>query len=522
MKKIKLLALTTLSCLSLGLSGCRLSFNRDGNIDSGGETEKEDVAVTGLSLSAKTAEVYVGKTFTLTPTISPNNATNTNVNWTSSNTSVATVSNGLITGVKAGTCTVTATSVSNKNVSATCNVTVKEASTTKNAKWTILIYMCGSDLESENGLATSDLDEIASVSGQTSDYNVVIEAGGASSWASTYSYVINKNYLNRFHLSNKKFVKDAQISKASMAQSATLQSFLEWGISTYPADKYGVILWNHGGGMQGVCFDENYAYDSLLNNEVVTAVKGARNSLGIADKFEFIGYDACLMGLQDVAEFNAPYFNYMASSQESENGYGWDYDTWLDDLFAGKDTKTILKAVADGFIEDNGGVDAYGGYDDERTYYPADQTFSYYDLSKMDAYRTAWENMAAQLKNKITTSNCKNFNRIIAKTKYFAEEDYASYCEFDAYHFVTLLEKDATFNPGITYTTAVKNALNDLVVYNITQNEAAHDAYGISFYYVAGTDGSQKYFAKSTYSNFTNWTYLSANFGSDISSIYAY
>lgn len=522
MNKIKLLTLTTLTCLSLGLSGCRLSFNRGGDIDNGGDTEKQDVAVTKITLSATTANVYVGKTFSLTPTVSPSNASNTNVTWKSSNTSVATVTNGLITGVKAGNCTVTATSVSNKNVSATCNVTVKEASTANEAAWTILIYMCGSDLESENGLATSDLQEIASVSGQTNDYNVVIEAGGAKSWSSTYSYVINKSYLNRFHLSNRKYVKDAQISKANMGQSSTLQSFLEWGITTYPAEKYGIILWNHGGGMRGVCYDENYNYDTLLNNEVVEAVKGARNSLGISEKFEFIGYDACLMGLQDVADFNSPYFNYMVSSQESENGYGWDYDTWLDDLFEGKDTNTILKAIADGFINDNGGVNASGGYDEDYTYYPADQTFSYYDLSKMDAYRTAWEDMAAQLKKKVTSSNYKNFNKIIAKTKYFAESDYSYFCEFDAYHFVTLLENDSTFNPGSTYTNPVKEALKELVVYNITQNEAAHDAYGISFYYVAGTSDGQSKYSTSTYSNFTNWTYLSKTYGESITSSYSY
>ena len=52
-----------------------------------------------------------------------------------------------------------------------------------------------------------------------------------------------------------------------MGKSKTFQDFLEWGLTEYPAEKTAVIMWNHGGAMQGVCSDENYNGDMFLCDE---------------------------------------------------------------------------------------------------------------------------------------------------------------------------------------------------------------------------------------------------------------
>lgn len=86
--------------------------------------------VTGVTLNASTATLTVGGTTTLTPTFTPSNATNKNVTWSSSNTSVATVSNsGVVTAVGLGSATITATATNgtadpSDDVTATCTVTV--------------------------------------------------------------------------------------------------------------------------------------------------------------------------------------------------------------------------------------------------------------------------------------------------------------------------------------------------------------------------------------------------------------
>ena len=86
------------------------------------------VDVTSIKLSKTTAELNIGASLTLTATISPSNATNKTITWTSSNTNVATVSNGKVTGVKAGTATITAKS--NNGKIATATITVKSTTTT--------------------------------------------------------------------------------------------------------------------------------------------------------------------------------------------------------------------------------------------------------------------------------------------------------------------------------------------------------------------------------------------------------
>lgn len=473
---------------------------------------------TSIALSTEETTIAVNKTTQLSVSYSPIKTNQKFISFSSNKESVAIVDEkGLVTGLANGVATITASALKEDGsfVKDTIDITVDNSMLDK---WTIMIYMCGSDLESENGLATEDLKEIVQTRNQPDDVNIIIEAGGASSWESTYSNVINANKLNRFHLENRSFVKDEQIARANMGSSSTFQSFLEWGLNNYPAEKTGVILWNHGGGMQGCCFDE-FTNDYLDSAESLSAVKGAFNKTGTT-KLEWIGYDCCLMQTQEYAEINSPYFNYMIASQESESGYGWDYDHWLDDLYSGKDTETILTEICDTFIEDNGGANATGEYY-EGDYYACDQTLSYLDLNYMSAYKEAWEEMASKLKDKIASGGASNFRKnVIGKTKYFAGSDYQYFGEFDAYHLLTILENNSTYNPGSSYIKAVKTAFNNLVKHNAVQKEAAHDAYGLSVYFYALTGYGN--LAKDNYSHFTIWNSICANYGGTVNSTYKY
>ena len=83
--------------------------------------------VTGVSLSPTSATIETGKTQTLTVTVTPDNASNKSVTWTSSNTAVATVSDGTVTAKAVGTATITATAADGSGKAATCSITVKAA-----------------------------------------------------------------------------------------------------------------------------------------------------------------------------------------------------------------------------------------------------------------------------------------------------------------------------------------------------------------------------------------------------------
>lgn len=464
---------------------------------------------TSILLSPTSAEVGVGGTKQLSVSYVPSNANqNKDITWTSSNTNVATVSSDGLVSVKstasAGqSATITARLTNITSIYATCTISVVEQ---QKDDHTVLIYMCGADLESKNQLATGDIQEILKVSGQPDDVNIVIETGGASSWASTYG--ISSTYLERYHVENKSLVRDAQLTYASMGSASTLQSFIEYGLNNYPAERTGLIFWNHGGGMRGVCYDEKKNDDVLKNSEIRSAVSGALSNCGMSgQKLEWVGYDACLMAVQDIAITNAQYFNYMVASEESEAGYGWDYDTWVDDLYSKKSTTTILKAIVDGFIADNGGASSSSG----------DQTLSYMNLSYAEAYKTAWENLAAQLNSTVTSSNRSSFNTAItSNVKHYGDTDYDYFCTFDAWDFVDKLANNSAFSSfkvDSTYTDAVKTAHANLVAYNLAQKGAGVSK-GLCMYW----PNSSQYSDVSTYyttseTTLTTWRSFCVNKG---------
>ena len=90
------------------------------------EDPDDPIVVTGITLDKTTATVEEGATVTLTATVTPDNATDKTVTWSTSNEAIATVSDGVVTGVKAGEVTITAKA---GDKSATCTVTVTAAAT---------------------------------------------------------------------------------------------------------------------------------------------------------------------------------------------------------------------------------------------------------------------------------------------------------------------------------------------------------------------------------------------------------
>lgn len=473
---------------------------------------------TSISISPSSVELAPGGTKDLAVNYTPSNANqNKEVTWSrysgSSNISVSsagkvTVSSNAAAG---NTAVIRATLTNISSIYAQCTVTVVEQTQDDQ---TILIYICGSDLESNgqtsassaSGYASGDITEILKVSGQPDDVNVVIETGGAKCWKTTHG--INKNYLERYHVANKSLVRDSQETKANMGSTSTLQSFITWGVQTYPADRISLILWNHGGAMRGVCYDENYDSDSLTNSEVKTAVANSFTSLGrsTSDKFEWIGYDACLMQVQDIAEFNSQYFNYMIASEESEAGAGWDYDNWLDDAYAKKTTPNILKAICDSFLAEQGSS--------------SDQTLSYLDLSYMSTYKSAWETMSSTINSLISSYGKSNFQTLMKTCQYYGtdsdSEGYSYFGILDAKDVVNKIRATSAFSSASTQTNAVLTAFNNLVAYSRAGTKAGN-SYGLCCFFPM-KDGSgytcntsSVYTASQT--NFTNWRSIVTSYG---------
>ena len=128
--KNKSILLTLSLCCMMAISGCNL--NNQQSLNSSNSNEATNVKVTGISMIEEYCTLDAGTTYQLEATVLPITATNTNVRWSSSDESVATVDQtGLITGHNNGFCVVSATT-EDGNYVAECEVTVTGYHLSKN------------------------------------------------------------------------------------------------------------------------------------------------------------------------------------------------------------------------------------------------------------------------------------------------------------------------------------------------------------------------------------------------------
>ena len=237
--------------------------------------------------------------------------------------------------------------------------------------WTIFVYLCGSDLESDGGAASSDIEEAFAAKG-SGQVKVVYQTGGSYFWYQN----INENRVQRYLLEDGDLTLVDEKPEANMGAASTLADFLSWGVSNYPSERMGLILWDHGSGsINGVCFDEQYDYDSLTLGELDHALNQVYDQM--TDRFEFIGFDACLMSTLETANVLTPYARYMYASQEMEPGSGWDYTSLLNNLAANpdQDGAQLGEKVCREYYDHC----ADYGFGSQRS-----ATFSIIDLSKID------------------------------------------------------------------------------------------------------------------------------------------
>ncbi len=454
----------------------------------------EIIYPTAITISGDT-EISKGRSGKLGVTFEPENTNEKYVEWSSSNEKIAEVNqSGIVTAINLGKATITAKAFNRgEEIIATFDVSVTES---KNDAWTILFYICGADLESDSSFASGDITEMLSVDNQPDDVNIVIETGGARSW---HGHGISASKLGRYHIENKKLVQDELLNKTNMGLQSTLESFINWGLEEYPADKTGVVFWNHGGGLDGCCFDENYGGDGLTPLEVKNAMSNVFTTQNLNKKLEFIGYDCCLMQVADIAEFNSKYFNYMVGSEESEAGAGWDYDNWLDNLYAGEDTLSVLSEICDTFIADNNSSGGWGFWGSSGN----NQTLSVLDLNESNNYFTKHEAMAAAIKNTVN-SNKSTFKSVINGCKKYDGFD-EGYCLIDGKDFLNKLAGNNKFSSFASTINEVKIAYGQLVAYS-AKGDKAGNSNGLAFHTpILGYDYPQNQ------SNLTNWKALFDN-----------
>ena len=335
----------------------------------------------------------------------------------------------------------------------------------KEDSWTLFVYMCGSDLESQYQAATADIKEMISAS-ESDNVNIIIQTGGSYAWNKPS---IDPEKIGRYIIKGNKLELIESHPDANMGDVDTLKRFLTWGVKEYPAEHMGVILWNHGGGtLGGVCFDEKHNYDSLLLAEMEKAFDETAKYM--TDKFEVIGFDACLMGSIETANVIAPYADYMIGSEESEVGDGWEYTSIVNGLVNNPDMNgyDLGKIACDAFmasIEDT--------IEEEKA------TLSVLDLNKVDEVIVKFNEVAKEIDEKsLSVDDIANYFNAAKDADDFGGND----DEYGYTFMVDLADFMHYMSKYVGGTKDVINAVKDMVVY-----EKAGSFYpfaeGVSIYY---------------------------------------
>ena len=211
---------------------------------------------------------------------------------------------------------------------------------------TLMVYMCGTDLESRSGMGTSDLQEMLNAS-LGRNINLLIYTGGCKAWKNS---AVSSSDNQIWQVRDGKLVcLQKDLGSVSMTDPGTLAGYIQWCAKNYPASRYELILWDHGGGSVS-----GYGYDEKFTSSGSISLAGLDSALSAAGvKFDFIGFDACLMATVETALTMSQYADYLIASEETEPGVGWYYTDWLTDF--GKDTSKptiqVGRNIVDSFVD---------------------------------------------------------------------------------------------------------------------------------------------------------------------------
>ena len=333
------------------------------------------------------------------------------------------------TGLSEGTHTCDITINSNDG-SGTFTVTVNVVPCPESS-WTFMVYLDG-----DNNLESAAIDDFLEMSsvGSTSNVNIVVQFDRIPGYDSSYGdWRDCKRFLVTHGMTPTPANALMDLGECNMGDPNTLDAFVTWTMTEFPADNYALILWNHGDGWKsinkwvpwaddikdakdagftrGICWDyTNNDYLSLQETEQALTGKYV----------QLLGYDACLMHMIEVVYQVMANAGISVGSEESEPWDGWPYDTILSDLTG---TPSMYPSILGETI-----VSRY-----IESYAPATyETQSAVDQTDLPNLATAVENFAQALINELPDHKDEIEQ---ARTEVDSVGDY-----IDLYHFAELVE----------------------------------------------------------------------------------
>ena len=321
---------------------------------------------------------------------------------------------------------------------------------------TIMVYMCGADLESRSGMASKDIQEMLGAN-LGENVNLIVYTGGARQWQNN---VISSSTNQIYQIKNGKMalLKD-NLGSVAMTKPETLSGYISWAAQNFPANRNILIFWDHGGGSTG-----GYGYDEKFPQAGAMSLAGINKALkdgGVT--FDMIGFDTCLMATVENALVVSNYADYLVASEETEPGIGWYYTNWLNALGKNPSMETIQigKNIIDDF------TDACA-----RNCPGQKTTLSLIDLAELS--QTVPAELADFSKDTSDMINGDNFQTVSSARSSTREFAQARIDQVDLIDFATRM--------GTAESKELASALRDAIKYNKTSSNMTN-AYGLSIYF---------------------------------------
>ncbi len=256
---------------------------------------------------------------------------------------------------------------------------------------TIFVYMNGSTLETESGVATRDIQEMIAA-GYSENVNVVIQTMGTKYWSSKLNIASDRSQTYVIGEDGLELVRD-DLGQLDCTIADTLYEFIQWGSRAYPASRNILLFWDHGGGpAYGFGWDEfQDDYDNLSVDEMVKALRNCDIH------FDFIGMDCCIMSCLEITYALREYCDYMIVSEDFESSLGWYYTGWLEALYEDTSISTydLAKILIDDMVAKN-----------EKDRFNGDRSIlALVDESRMEKLWELWLEFAYESEEKLLNTN---------------------------------------------------------------------------------------------------------------------
>ena len=328
-----------------------------------------------------------------------------------------------------------------------------------NNKRTIMLYIDGSNLESESGIITTDLAAINPKEIDLDNVNILVYTGGTEKWLNDY---ISNEENAIFKLTEKGFEKIETYEKKNMGDPDTLTSFLEYGYKNYKAKHYNLVLYDHGGAIDGAIYDD-FTKDNLSLEDFEIALKNS--PFNKHRKFDSVIFRTCLNGTLEVANIFVDYSKYLVFSEEISYGSSFtDVLSFINKIEKEDNGYNVGKKFIDQYQIQMSYLDRAG---------KQGVTYSIVDLSKVEAIVKELDKFISGID---LDKNYRNISKIRANMyQYASGSNIKSYDTVDLYTLVSELDEYSTVDGN-----ELLKKIEDALVYNYTN---MNNSKGISIYF---------------------------------------